>query len=78
MAYSIRTFPGPGKFCQQLRLEALASVPRSLVQVFFSEAYALRPTCYAFSSSPGDMKRSTQRNPSSTISASTVPTTASP
>lgn len=40
---------------------------------------ALRPyDCrYAPSGSFGDMNRSTQRKPSSTISASTVPTTAS-
>lgn len=42
MAYSIRTFPGPGKFCQQLRLEALASViPEATVRAVLAEEGAL-------------------------------------
>src|SRR5687767_9691184 len=42
MAYSIRTFPGPGKFCQQLRLEALASViPEATVRAVLAAEGAL-------------------------------------
>jgi hypothetical protein len=42
MAYSIRTFPVPGKFCRALRVEALASViPEATVRAVLAEQGAL-------------------------------------